>query len=110
MDVPTAEKTANKVKAALAKRQGPAQKDQSATPIADAIEAYWERDTLGFSIPAHNGGRGPPPEFTRWLRHGAARGAVAMRHGGGTRNRAWQGQAACPGPVPAPPRAKEEAV
>src|SRR3954449_7177689 len=93
MDIPTAEKTANKVKAALAKRQGPAQKDQSAAPIADAIEAYWERDTLGFAIPAHNGGRGPAPEFTRWLGKDAARGDVPMSHGVDTRNRAWQVQA-----------------
>src|SRR3954468_20007360 len=93
MEVPTAEKTANKVKATIAKRQGPAQKDQSAAPIADAIEAYWERDTLGFAIPAHNGGRGPAPEFTRWLGQGAARGDVPMSHGVDTRNRAWQVQA-----------------
>src|SRR3954468_121415 len=93
MEVPTAEKTANKVKAALAKRQGPAQKDQSAAPIADGIKAYWERDTLGFAIPAHNGGRGPAPEFTRWLGLDAARGDVPMSHGIDTRNRAWQVQA-----------------
>jgi len=93
MEIPTAQKTANKVKASLAKRQGPAKSDQSATPIADAIEAYWERDTLGFSIPAHNGGRGPAPEFTRWLGQGAARGDVPMSHGVDTRNRVWQVQA-----------------
>src|SRR3954470_7354305 len=92
MEVPTAEKTANKVKAALAKRQGPAEKDQSAAPIADAIEAYWARDTLGFCIPAHNGGRGPAPEFTRWMGMDAARCDAPMSHGLDTRNRAWQVQ------------------
>src|SRR3954454_1316731 len=93
MDIPTADKAANKLKTAIAKRQGPARKDQSAAPIADGIEAYWERDTLGFAIPAHNGGRGPAPEFTRWLGLDAARGDVPMSHGIDTRNRAWQVQA-----------------
>src|SRR3954468_7528243 len=89
MDIPTADKAANKLKTAIAKRQGPVRKDQSAAPIADGIKAYWERDTLGFAIPAHNGGRGPAPEFTRWLGLDAARGDVPMSHGIDTRNRAW---------------------
>src|SRR3954451_18059972 len=93
MDIPTADKAANKLKTAIAKRQGPARKDQSAAPIADGIEAYWERDTLGFAIPAHNGGRGPAPEFTRWAGEQVARADLPTSHRLDTRDRAWHVQA-----------------
>jgi arginine decarboxylase len=85
-------KTANRVKAALEQRQGPAESHQEAAPIADAMRAFWERDMLTFSIPAHNGGRGPAPEFTRWLGMDAARFDLPMSHGVDTRDRAWQVQ------------------
>src|SRR2546423_7350222 len=57
------------------------------------MRAYWERDMLTFSIPAHNGGRGPAPEFTHWAGMDAARFDLPMSHGADTRNRAWKVQA-----------------
>jgi arginine/lysine/ornithine decarboxylase len=86
----TLKKAINEVKATAARRQGPARKEQGATPIADAMRAYWERDMLTFSIPAHNGGRGPAPEFVRWTGMGAAQFDLPMSHGVDTRDRAWQ--------------------
>src|SRR5947208_10057053 len=89
----SAKKAINKVKTALKARQGPARKDQSTSPIADAIAHYWERDTLSFSIPAHSGGRGPAPEFTKWAGLQAARADLPTSHGMDTRDRAWKVQA-----------------
>src|SRR3954466_7246811 len=88
----TAKKALNQVKDALAKREGPAKKDQSTVPLADAMREYWDRDILTFSIPAHNGGRGPTPEFTKWLGMDGARCDLPTSHGIDTRNRAWQVQ------------------
>jgi arginine/lysine/ornithine decarboxylase len=84
------EKAVNRVKASIRQRQGPAEKDQAAAPIADAVGAYWERDMLTFGIPAHNGGRGPLPEVAKWAGLGAVRSDVSMSHGVDTRDRAWQ--------------------
>jgi arginine/lysine/ornithine decarboxylase len=89
----TAKKAVNRVKDTLKQRQGPAEKDQSTAPIADAMKAFWDSDTLTFSIPAHNGGRGPAPEFTKWAGMQAARADLPTSHGIDTRNRAWQVQA-----------------
>jgi arginine/lysine/ornithine decarboxylase len=83
-------KALNKAKSALKARQGPAEKDQSTTPIADAVRAFWDSDTLTFCIPAHNGGRGPAPEFSKWAGIDAARADLPMSHGLDTRDRAWQ--------------------
>src|SRR3954464_5000068 len=85
-------RVANRVKTAMRQRQSPARHDQDATPIADAMRAFWERDMLSFSIPAHGGGRGPAPEFTRWAGIDAARFDLPMSHGVDTRDRAWQVQ------------------
>src|SRR3954453_7857284 len=85
-------RAANRVKTAMRQRQSPARHDQDATPIADAMRAFWERDMLSFSIPAHGGGRGPAPEFTRWAGIDAARFDLPMSHGVDTRDRAWQVQ------------------
>src|SRR4051812_2250668 len=85
-------KAVNKVKASLEGAEGPVEKDQEAAPIADAIRAYWERDTLTFGIPAHNGGRGPVPEVAGWAGMDAVRTDVSMSHGIDTRDRAWQVQ------------------
>jgi hypothetical protein len=63
-------KLVNRVKDAIKTQEGPVKKDQSTAPVADAIRAYWENDMLTFSIPAHNGGRGPAPEFTSGRAHG----------------------------------------
>src|SRR4051795_1757920 len=87
-----AKKAVNQVKDALVKQEGPAKKDQSTVPLADAIREYWERDILTFSIPAHNGGRGPAPEFTKWMGMDVARCDLPTSHGIDTRNRAWQVQ------------------
>jgi arginine decarboxylase len=64
-------------------------KDQDAAPIADAMRDYWDRGMLTFSIPAHNGGRGPAPEFTQWAGPDAARFDLPLSHGVDTRDRAW---------------------
>src|SRR4051794_26619298 len=93
MDSVTPRKAVNKVKTTLRKRQGPVTKDQAAAPLADAIAAYWENDRLTFAIPAHNGGRGPAPEFTRWAGEQVARADLPTSHGLDTRDRAWQVQA-----------------
>src|SRR3954447_25592148 len=86
-------KAANRVRAGVAKRRGPAEADQTATPIADAIDAFWQDDRLTFAIPAHTGGRGPEPAFARWAGHQAARVDLPVSHGVDTRDRAWQVQA-----------------
>src|SRR5436305_9176142 len=85
-------KSINRIKALVESAEGPVRKDQSAVPIADAMSAYWDRDMLTFSIPAHNGGRGPAPEFTRWAGADAARYDLPMSHGVDTRDRAWKVQ------------------
>src|SRR4051794_21236317 len=56
------------------------------------MRAYWDRGMLTFSIPAHNGGRGPAPEFTQWAGMDAARFDLPMSHGVDTRDRAWRVQ------------------
>src|SRR4051812_49965651 len=73
MEPKALEKLKNKAKEKVEERRSPVSKDQSTVPIADAMRDYWRRDMLTFSIPAHNGGRGPAPEFTKWLGAGGAR-------------------------------------
>src|SRR3954469_21357676 len=85
-------KAVNRIKSAVRKRQGPARKDQSTVPLADAMAEYWKRDIVTFSIPAHNGGRGPAAEFTKWMGHDVARCDLPTSHGLDTRDPAWQGQ------------------
>src|SRR3954454_5146131 len=82
-------KAGNRVKASVEQRRGPVRKEQDAVPIADALRDYWDRGMLTFGIPAHNGGRGPAPEFTRWLGSDVARNDLPMSHGADTRDRAW---------------------
>src|SRR3954469_1953503 len=86
-------KAVNRIKSAVRKRQGPARKDQSTVPLADAMAEYWKRDIVTFSIPAHNGGRGPAAEFTKWMGTDVARCDLPTSHGLDTRDRAWQVQA-----------------
>src|SRR4051812_13889232 len=85
-------KAVNRVKAKAEQRQGPVRKDQDAVPIADAMRDFWDRGMLTFSIPAHNGGRGPAPEFTKWAGMDAARFDVPLSHGVDTRDRTWEVQ------------------
>src|SRR3954464_11318405 len=92
MDRTPVKKAVNQLKASIDRRQGPASKSQDAAPIADAMQAYWDRGMLTFSIPAHNGGRGPAPEFTTWAGIESARFDLPMSHGVDTRDRAWQVQ------------------
>src|SRR3954447_9894951 len=93
MDRRSLKKTVNRAKGALEARRGPVEKDQGTAPIADAMAAYWNRDTLSFSIPAHGGGRRPLPEVAKWAGLDAARSDVPMSHGLDTRDRAWKVQA-----------------
>src|SRR4051794_13112316 len=88
-----AKKALNRLKTKRKQQAGPVTKDQSRAPIADAIGAFWQRDMLTFSIPAHNGGRGPAPEFAQWAGLDAARADLPMSHGLDTRDRAWKVQA-----------------
>src|ERR1700709_812344 len=90
----TTKKAVNRTKSAIRRVQGPARKDQDTAPIADAIHDYWDRGMLSFSIPAHSGGRGPAPEFTKWAGAQCARADLATSHGIDTRDRAFQVQAA----------------
>ena len=82
-------RSVNELKSTVAKRRGPVEKSQERAPIADAIADYWRRDMLTFGIPAHNGGRGRPPGFTRWMGLDAARSDLPGSHGLDTRDRAW---------------------
>src|SRR3954452_4829680 len=93
MDRRSRKKALNQEKSAREAEQGPVRKDQANAPIADAMAAYWKRDQLSFSIPAHGGVRGPRPEFAKWAGLDAARADVPMSHGLDTRDRAWQVQA-----------------
>src|SRR3954464_4459215 len=90
----TLKKAINKVKASADERNGPVRKEQDAVPIAEAMQAYWDREMLTFAIPAHKGGRGPAPEFTRWAGMDAARSDLPLSHGVDTRDRAWGVQSA----------------
>src|SRR3954469_17096192 len=92
MDSIPVKKAVNQLKATRERRKGPAEKSQDAAPIADAMQDFWDRGMLTFSIPAHNGGRGPMPEFARWAGLAAARLDLPMSHGADTRDRAWQVQ------------------
>jgi arginine/lysine/ornithine decarboxylase len=83
-------KALNRLKSEARRREGPVEKSQETAPIADAIAAYWEHDSLSFGIPAHSGGRGPQPEFARWAGMQAARSDLPGSHGLDTRDRAWQ--------------------
>src|SRR3954453_17599185 len=87
-----AKKALNRLKTKRKQQAGPVTKDQSRAPIADAIGAFWQRDMLTFSIPAHNGGRGPAPEFAQWAGLDAPRADLPMSHGLDTRDRAWKVQ------------------
>src|SRR3954454_21005183 len=82
-------KAANRVKGMAQERRGPVHKSQDAAPIADAMRAFWDRGMLTFAIPAHNGGRGPAPEFTQWAGIEAARFDLGISHGVDTRDRVW---------------------
>src|SRR3954467_9689982 len=89
----SAKKAVNRIKTAVRKWEGPAQKDQATVPLAGAMAEYWKRDIVTFAIPAHNGGRGPAPEFTKWMGPDVARFDLPMSHGVDTRDRAWGVQA-----------------
>jgi arginine decarboxylase len=82
------------VRTAIERQTGPVRKEQDAVPIADAMQDYLDRGMLSFSIPAHAGGRGPAPEFTKWAGMDAARFDLPMSHGVDTRDRAWGVQSA----------------
>src|SRR4051794_38917572 len=88
------DKRVNKLKTSLDERRGPVQKSQDRSPFADAIADYWRRDALTFGIPAHNGGRGSAPAFTRWMGMDAARSDLSGSHGLDTRHHAWGLQSA----------------
>jgi arginine/lysine/ornithine decarboxylase len=93
MDRAPVKKIANRVKATIDQRRGPARKSQDAAPIADGIGYFRERDMLTFCIPAHNGGRGPEPEIAKWAGMEAVRADVPMSHGVDTRDHSYQIQA-----------------
>src|SRR3954452_18968800 len=89
MDRTQPQKFLTKLSAKREERKSPVSKDQESVPIADAMQAYHERGMLSFGIPAHSGGRGPKPEFVRWLGDAAAPFDLPMSHGVDTRNHVW---------------------
>jgi arginine/lysine/ornithine decarboxylase len=92
MNYPPLKKAVNRAKTLAKRSKSPARRSQDAAPIADAIEDYWRRGMLSFSIPAHSGGRGPAPEFTEWSGLDCARSDLPMSHGLDTRDHAWKVQ------------------
>lgn len=90
--MPHAKKLKAKLDAKLEERKSPVTKDPETVPIGDALDAFHERNILSFGIPAHNGGRGPKPEFTKWLGDAAARYDLPMSHGVDTRDHVWKVQ------------------
>src|SRR5437868_2335989 len=89
MDRDHVKRALDRVKSSVELRRSPVRKAQDSVPIADAMRDFWRRGMLTFSIPAHNGGRGPAPEFTEWAGKDAARFDLPMSHGVDTRDRAW---------------------
>src|SRR4051812_19475828 len=90
MDATGVRKRVNTAKATYReKRQSPVGRSQEDAPIAEAVEAFWARDTLTFAIPAHLGGRGGVPEFAQWAGMDAARVDIGMSHGIDRRDRSW---------------------
>src|SRR5205823_2419761 len=76
----------------LERRHSPVSADPATVPLADAMRAYWDRGTVSFSIPAHHGGRGTPPEAAEWLGLAAYRHDLPLSHGLDTRSREWKVQ------------------
>jgi len=87
-----AAKERNEAEAQSRAEGGPARMSQDAAPIADALENFWERDTLSFGVPAHQGGRGPEPEAALWAGIEAIRADAPMAHGVDRLDRSWQVQ------------------
>jgi arginine decarboxylase len=86
---PTARKALNRIKARMERRHSPVRRDQTTSPLMDAIRDYQHRDALSFSIPAHAGGRRVVPEAARWAGMEAYRADLPMSHGLDTRDRSW---------------------
>jgi arginine/lysine/ornithine decarboxylase len=82
----------NEAEAQARAEGGPARMSQDTVPIADALEHFWDRDTLSFGVPAHQGGRGPAPEAARWAGMDAVRADAPMAHGVDRLDRSWQVQ------------------
>jgi arginine decarboxylase len=85
-------KERNEDEAQARAERGPARMDQETTPVADALQNFWERDTLSFGVPAHQGGRGPAPEAARWAGMDAVRADAPMANGVDRLDRSWQVQ------------------
>jgi arginine decarboxylase len=72
-------------------KRGPAEADQEAAPIADAIEDFHARNALTFGIPAHRAGEGDVlPEAVAWAGRSAFRSDLGMNSGVDTRHQSWQ--------------------
>src|SRR3954471_19795332 len=91
MDRVAMRKATNRVKAKARGFQSPVSKDQSTSPIVDAIRSAQERQVLPFAIPAHAGGR-VEPEIAGLIGHQAVRADLGMSHGVDRRDRSWQVQ------------------
>ena len=87
-----AAKERNEGEAQARAEQGPARMSQDAAPIADALRNFWDRDTLSFGVPAHQGGRGPEPEAAMWAGLEAIRADAPIAHGVDRLDRSWQVQ------------------
>src|SRR4051794_40824001 len=86
------QKTINSAKTKLEQFRGPARKKQDASPVLDAIRAYYADESYAFAIPAHKSGRGSDPRAHDLLGE-AFRADLSMNNGVDNRHQAWKVQA-----------------
>ena len=71
-------------------RLAPVTASQETVPMADAMEDFWRRDTLTFSIPGHQGGVGTAPDVAGFVGADAVRMDLPLSHGVDRRDRSWK--------------------
>lgn len=90
MDVDTARER-NQAKAEREAEAGPVRSEPDATPVADAIEAFYARGDLALGIPAHRGATGDvAPDLQAVVGADAFRADIGMNNGVDTRHQSWQ--------------------
>src|SRR4051794_37569271 len=81
----------NQAKAQEEAERGPARSEPDAAPIAEAIQAFHDRDDLGFGIPAHRAGTGDvTPDLAAMVGMEAFRADPGMNSGVDNRHQSWQ--------------------
>jgi arginine decarboxylase len=90
MDVDAAREQ-NQEKAEEEAERGPARAEPDAAPISEAIQAFYDRDELGFGIPAHRAGTGDVmPDLAALTGMDAFRADPGMNSGVDNRHQSWQ--------------------